>query len=182
MKVFMGGSRHISKLNQNIRQGLDETLKTNPLVLVGDANGSDKAIQQYLFQRRYQDVNVFCSGEYCRNNLGNWNVRHVQSGRSSKDFAFYAAKDKEMSVEADWGFMLWDGKSKGTLNNILSLLENRKKVSVFFSPKKLTITLHSPRDLSHLLKHCDRMDLDYFEKTIRVHERLQGAQEHLKFG
>jgi len=182
MKVFMGGSRHISKLNENIRQGLDETLKNGPLVLVGDANGSDKAIQQHLYQRDYKEVNVFCSGAYCRNNLGNWHVRHVQTGRSTKDFSFYAAKDQQMSVEADLGFMLWDGKSKGTLNNILSLLEHGKKVSVYFSPKKLTINLHSPRDLTHLLKHCDRMSLDYFEKTIRVHERLEGAQAHLKFG
>ena len=181
-KIFIGGSRQISKLNNSIRQSLADALEAAPVILVGDANGADKAIQQYLFDRKYEEVCVFCSGAQCRNNLGNWEVRHIQSERSVKDFAFYAAKDEQMSVEADCGFMLWDGKSKGTLNNILRLLENGKKVSVYFSPKKLMINLLSTRDLTHLLKSCDRMSLDYFDRTIHVNERLYGAQGKLKFG
>ena len=181
MKVFMAGSRQITKLNKSIRQCLDDTLKNGPIVLVGDANGSDKAIQQYLYDKKYQEVLVFCSGMHCRNNLGNWEIRHIHSERSSKDFAFYTIKDRQMSIEADCGFMLWDGKSKGTLNNILSLLENGKKASVYFSPKKLLINLLSTRDLSHLLKCCDRASLDYFEKTIHVNERLHSAQGQLSF-
>jgi hypothetical protein len=40
----------------------------------------------------------------------------------SKDFAYYAAKDLAMAQDAKCGVMLWDGRSKGTLNNIQNLL------------------------------------------------------------
>lgn len=179
MKVFMGGSRQIPRLNKNIRQYLDDILKKGPTVLIGDANGSDKAIQQYLYYKKYQEVLVFCSGVHCRNNLGSWEVRIVHTDRSSKDFAFYTAKDRQMSIEADIGLMLWDGKSKGTLNNILNLLENGKKSSVYFSPKKLLIGLVSIRDLTHLLKYCDRSSLDYFEKALHLNDRLHSDHGQL---
>jgi len=181
MKVFIGGSRKIARLNKDIRQYLDDILKKGPTILVGDANGADKAIQQYLSDKKYQEVLVFCSGAFCRNNLGAWEVRFVHSDRSTKDFAFYTAKDRQMWMEADCGLMLWDGKSKGTLNNILSLLENGKKASVYFSPKRLLINLLSTRDLSHLLKNCDRTSLDYFEKTLHLTDRLHSAHGQLSF-
>jgi hypothetical protein len=179
MKVFLGGSRQLARLNKNIRQYLDDTLKKSPTILVGDANGSDKAIQQYLFEKKYQDVLVYSSGFHCRNNVGSWQVRYVQSDRTTKDFAFYTAKDQQMSMETDTGLMLWDGKSKGTLNNILNLLENGKKSSVYYSPKKLFITLGSLRDLTHLLKNCDRASLDYFEKSLHLNDRLHSDHGQL---
>jgi hypothetical protein len=179
MKVFMGGSRQLVRLNKNIRQYFDDTLKRSPTIFVGDANGSDKAIQQYLFEKKYQNVLVYCSGSHCRNNIGNWEVRFIQSDRSSRDFAFYTAKDRQMSMEADMGLMLWDGKSKGTLNNILNLLENEKKSTVYFSPKKLLINLASLRDLTHLLKYCDHASLDYFEKSLHLSDRLHSDQGQL---
>jgi hypothetical protein len=181
MKVFMGGSRQLSKLNNIIRQSLEDVLRNDPLILIGDANGSDKALQQYLSERKHKEVYVFCSGAHCRNNLGRWEIRRVESSRTTKDFAFYTAKDEQMAIEADCGFMLWDGKSKGTLNNILNLLESGKKVSVYFSPKRVMITLLSTRDLVHLLRYCDRTSLDYFDKTIRVNERLRAGQGQLSF-
>jgi hypothetical protein len=181
MKIFTGGSRQLSKLNNVIRQGLEDVLTNDPLVLIGDASGSDKAIQQYLSEKKYKKVHVFCSGAHCRNNLGEWEVHRIQSARNTKDFSFYAAKDEQMAVEADCGFMLWDGKSKGTLNNILNLLERGKKVSVYFSPKRIMINLLSTRDLAHLLKCCDRTSLDYFDKTIRVNQRLHAGQGQLSF-
>src|SRR5438309_1680447 len=124
IKVFLGGSRRITRLNKDIRAHIEEILKKGHTVLIGDANGADKAIQQFIADKKYRNVIVFCAGTICRNNLGNWEVRFVQSERTSKDFVFYAAKDLQMFKEADYGFMLWDGKSKGTLNNILNMLES----------------------------------------------------------
>lgn len=173
------GSRRITRLNKDIRRYLDDIIKKGPTVLIGDANGSDKALQQYLAGKKYRQVVVFCAGTSCRNNVDNWEVRFVQSNRTSKDFTFYAAKDLEMWTEADYGLMLWDGKSKGTLNSILSLIENGKKVMVYFSPKRLLINLFSTQDLSYLLKNCDRASLDYFEKTLRISDRLHSQHRQL---
>ena len=40
---------------------------------------------------------------------------------------YYRAKDLAMVEDADCGFMIWNGESKGTLNNILNLLYMDKK-------------------------------------------------------
>lgn len=155
-----------------MKDHVGDIVKNGQIILVGDANGADKAIQQFVAEKKYQSVIVFCSGDVCRNNLGNWKTRSVQTNRSSRDFAFYAAKDLAMSKEADYGFMLWDGKSKGTLSNILTLLENSKRVLVYFSPKHLFVKLFSIRDLAHFIKHCEAESLTYFEKTLNINERL----------
>ncbi len=179
MKVFVGGSRRISRLNKFIREYADDIMKKGHTILIGDANGTDKSMQRYFAEKHYPNVIVFCAGNTYRNNLGNWEVRFIESGRANKDFAYYAAKDLEMCREADYGFMLWDGRSKGTLSNILNLLEGAKKVLVYFSPKRLPINLHSIRDLTHLIQKCDRESLAYFDKTLRINQRLTTNQGQL---
>ena len=176
-KVFIGGSRRITRLNKSILDRTDEIVKKGHTVLVGDANGSDKLMQKYFTDKHYSHVIVFCAGNLCRNNLGNWTVRFIQSERTEKDFDFYATKDLEMSKEATYGLMLWDGKSSGTLNNILNLLEQNKEVQVYFSPKKLVIKLNKSRDLMHLVKNCDSSSLARFEKKLRLTERIFSQQQ-----
>lgn len=46
----------------------------------------------------------------------------VAESSGSAGFAYYSAKDLVMSQEAGCGLMLWDGKSKGTLQNMLKLI------------------------------------------------------------
>jgi hypothetical protein len=41
-----------------------------------------------------------------------------------------------MAREAKCGLMLWDGKSKGTLNNILNLIAAEKRTLVYFAPTR----------------------------------------------
>lgn len=69
--VFIGGSRAISNLNDVIREQLDNLMSKRCMVLIGDANGADKAVQKHFAEKRYQNVIVFCM-EHCRNNVGGW--------------------------------------------------------------------------------------------------------------
>ena len=48
-------------------------------------------------------------------------------------FDFYKQKDIVMAEDADYRFMIWDGQSRGTLNNIINLLQKDKKVLVYFA-------------------------------------------------
>ena len=82
-------------------------------VLIGDANGADKAAQEHLHSRGYKGVEVFCSGGECRNNLGMWLVRAVATRHARKDFDYYAAKDEQMAQEASVGLMIWMAKTPG---------------------------------------------------------------------
>lgn len=51
-----------------------------------------------------------------------------------------------MADEGSIGFMLWDGKSRGTLANVLRLIEQGKKVVVYLAPSKQFTTLRNIRD------------------------------------
>jgi hypothetical protein len=149
-KVFIGGSRAVSRLNNVIRTQLDDLIRKGCSILIGDANGADRAVQQHFADRNYRNVVVFCM-DRCRNNIGGWNIRSIASANGKRDFAYYAEKDKAMAREARCGVMLWDGKSRGTLNNILNLLRDHKKALVYFSPAKIFHKLSTETDLQLLL-------------------------------
>lgn len=176
-KVFFGGSRKLSRLSRSIRERADNIVAQDFQVLIGDANGADRAMQKYLAEKGYRNVIVFCMGDNCRNNVGNWQIKSVESNRNKKDFSYFAAKDKEMSDQADYGFMLWDGKSKGSLNNIINLLQSNKYVLVYFSPIKQFFTLKSPSDLVNLLDKCDPTAVQRFNNALRINDRIFKANE-----
>jgi len=60
-----------------------------------------------------------------------------------------------MAQEAKCGVMLWDGRSRGTLHNILNLIRSDKKTLVYFAPEKCLCKLTSVPDLQALLARCD---------------------------
>ncbi len=134
-------------------------------IVIGDANGADKTVQAYLAKRGYGAVEVFCVSGNCRNNLKGWKVREVAAPHSRRDFAFFASKDEEMAKDADLGFMIWDGKSFGTLANAFRLIDHGKKVVVFVEPEETFVTIRSPRDWSRFVSDCDP---DLRERLTRI--------------
>ena len=78
-KVSIAGSRRLSRLGADVWRRIDNIIDRGFAVLVGDANGVDKAVQQYLVNRRYANVMVFCMEGGCRNNVGDWETRIVAS-------------------------------------------------------------------------------------------------------
>ena len=149
--VFIGGSRHISRLSSDVRDRLDRMVSQNLQILIGDANGADRAVQQYLSNRGYENVQVFCMEGHCRNNVGVWPVVDVSAPRGVKGAEFYSLKDQEMTLKASVGLMLWDGKSAGTLANIVRLLEQQKPVVVYQAKLHELSTLKTLQDLRSLL-------------------------------
>jgi len=152
---------------------LDAIIAQSFTVLVGDANGTDKAIQKYLAEKGYNNVIVFCAGDVCRNNVGNWEINSVEVERSKKDYRFYMKKDLEMAKEADFGFMIWDRQSSGTLSNILELLERDKNVLVYIVPEKKFVKLGDLKDLYRQLKACSPEALKSFDVKLNLKDRLQ---------
>jgi hypothetical protein len=148
----VAGSRALSKLNPQVKERLDNIIRKQLTVLVGDANGADKAVQRYLAGREYRRVTVHCM-EICRNNVGDWPIHsHSAAPDVKRDRHYYGIKDQAMAQDASWGFMLWDGISKGTLTNVINLLDQSKKVLLFSAPKKQFFTLRTSRDLDPMLR------------------------------
>jgi len=154
IKAFVGGSRKISRLNSEVHQKLDGLVAENLAIIVGDAPGVDKSVQQYLHARGYRDVEVFCSGDRCRNNLGNWPTRQVVVNSIRRDFDFYATKDLRMSEEASFGLMIWDGESAGTLMNVLRLIKQNKSVIVFQAPENRFVELKRESEWKDFFSAC----------------------------
>lgn len=153
--IFIGGSRHVSRLPAEVKKRLENVISSGHRVIIGDANGADKAVQQYLFDFAYDKVIVFCSGTKYRNNLGQWCTRNVVAPKNLRGFQFYAAKDREMAREADFGLMIWDGKSTGTILNILRLVRAGKKAVLFNVQEKDWINIRTEGDWKAFLSRCD---------------------------
>lgn len=141
IKVFIGGSRRIARLTEKVRARLDRIIEKRFPVLIGDANGADRAVQEYLNEQGYDRVEVFCMDGICRNNIGGWTTRRILAPGEAKGSAYYSLKDEEMTRKSTIGFMLWDGKSKGTLSNISRLLDQGKKVVVYIAHQDDFVTL-----------------------------------------
>ena len=180
-KVFIGGSRRLSSLNARVTARLDNIIQHRYIVIVGDANGADKSIQSYLLNKEYRNVIVFCMANGCRNNLGQWETRRIQVSGNKNDFEFYSAKDMEMVKEADCGFMLWDTKSKGTLQNIINLLKSEKNTLVYISSEQAFLTLNVLDDIRYLLAKCDAEYQDMFEKKFKISHMLDKQPVQYEF-
>ena len=172
--VFIGGSRAVSRLSHTIVEKLDDLISRQCEIFIGDANGADKAVQEHFAKRGYQRVVVYCM-ERCRNNVGNWPMKHVEPPGTRKDFAYYAAKDLAMARDAKCGVMLWDGKSKGTLNNVQQLLSAGKKVLVYLAPERAFHKLVTAESLAEFLQRCDQ---DYVQEARRqIKTKLPAADQ-----
>jgi hypothetical protein len=153
-KVFIGGSRRLFHLYKEIQRRLETLMEEQAVILIGDANGADKAVQRYFLNRGYDKIQIFCMAGNCRNNIGNWEVKEVTGPKGKKDFSYHALKDQKMADEASNGLMLWDGKSKGALANVYRLIKQGKPVEVYHAAHKEIITLTDKKSWDHFLLQC----------------------------
>lgn len=154
--VFVGGSRNVSRLPAEVKERLNSLVENGHRVIVGDANGADKAVQKFLREARYDKVTVFCSGDRARNNVGGWRTYNVTPPNNAKGFQFYAAKDREMAREADLGLMIWDSKSAGTVLNILRLVRAGKIAVLINVPEKKTTNFKSMNQWNEFLAQSSK--------------------------
>ncbi len=133
-KTFISGSMNIKNINPKVVQRIDNIIRSNFPVLVGDANGVDSSIQHILKEKKYDNVTVYCSGNYARNNIGSWNVKSIATEHKENTRLYFTAKDMVMAKECDYGLMIWDSKSTGTLSNVYELLI-QDKISIVFVNK-----------------------------------------------
>ena len=180
--VVLGGSRHISKLSDEVRVRLDRIVQQQFRVVVGDANGADKAIQKYFADQTYKQVEVFCSGSSPRNNLGHWTCHQVTTKARPGTFEFYAAKDQAMALEATVGFMLWDGESVGTMLNVWRLMQTQKTSLVYVQSQREFLQVRGQEDWRRLLGLAAADTRADIEKRIRGETPAQAKNDLPLFG
>lgn len=153
-KIFISGSISSKEIPKDIIKSVDDCRKKNYTILIGDAPGIDKNIQDMLKADNYKNVEVYHVGPSPRNlSDRDWIVRRISVDIENEKFfknrkytrEAQMLKDKAMSNDADFGLVIWKdtsknrfGKtsvSKGSLNNIYNLLVQNKYVGLFYIPK-----------------------------------------------
>jgi len=171
-KIFIAGSRQLSRLTAEVKHRIDMMIEKGFTVLVGDANGADKAVQRYLADKGYRNVIVHCMADNCRNNVASWPTREIMAPKGARGFRYYATKDQAMVDEATYGLMLWDGESKGTLNSVINMVRQDKPVVVYLAPRKAFQNVRSADDVVDLLSKCDRASVNRFERELGIEQAL----------
>ena len=145
-------------------------------ILIGDAKGVDLLVQQYLYEHYYSEVHVFCINEP-RNNVGSWPLHITKTHKTRLTKDDYMKKDALMAQEAKYGFMIWDGKSAGTVNNVLNLAFENKKCLVYCEWIKKYETVSNSQDIRDLIENVPEKALDHINNKILLFERLDELKE-----
>ena len=134
-KMFLGGSKSVSKLTTAIMDQLDRYFSDDRYeFIVGDCHGVDTLFQQVLFEADIKRVTVYTSEDEPRVNTGNWPVIKVEAPDKGRNpYLHHAAKDQKMAEDAGSAFMLWDGRSNGTAANIAGMILADKPCHVVMS-------------------------------------------------
>lgn len=149
--VFIAGSISISRLHEKVADRINKIVSSDFNVVVGDADGADTSIQECLQRYQARKVTVYCTGDSPRNNVAEWPVHRVVSKAKAGTRAYFTAKDLEMARHSDYGLMVWDCKSTGTLSNVIELLREKKKSVVFVNKNKDFVTVSDKDGLERLV-------------------------------
>ena len=158
LKIFIAGPRAIKEIDENVSMKLQNILEKEYDVLVGDADGIDSSVQKLLNKQNYKKVTVYASKGIARNNYGDWKIKNVIVEGNLTGFDFYAQKDIEMAKDSDIGFMIWNGKSKGTFNNMINLLNLEKKVILYYVPTQKFYQFQQMNDLEEFINVNVKLD------------------------
>lgn len=143
-KVFVSGSSktqdktsgyYRKKLPSNIKSAIDSKMKNGDTILVGDAPGIDRQVQDYLKKNKYKHVTVYATGDEPRY-LANkkWETKLIDgAGHKPGTPEFNRQKDIAMTNDADEGIavVLDKGGAKATRDNVDRLVKQNKDVSIY---------------------------------------------------
>jgi hypothetical protein len=175
-KVFISGSMRIKNLDRNVTERLDNIINSNYEVIVGDANGVDSSIQNYLYEKHLGYVTIYCTGNKARNNIGNWKTHNVVCSSRPGTREFYTAKDLEMAENCDYGFMIWDTNSIGTLKNTFELLARNKKSLVYINKVKEFLKIKTIKDLEKLMTYMSEESFKKADEKLNLNKKVEGLK------
>ncbi|WP_343642012.1 hypothetical protein [Roseateles sp.] len=170
--VFIAGSIGLKHLDRQVLERIERVVQQDFDIVVGDADGVDAAAQRHLLAIGATRVTVYCAGDTPRQNLGDWPVGAVASPHARGSRAFFAAKDRRMAELADYGLMVWDARSTGTLANILEMLERRKKSAVFVNKLKAFENIGNADQLEALVARMSDSARRRAEEKLQLSDRL----------
>jgi len=141
--VFISGSSktqfddspyYRKELPKAIQNQIKRYMNQGKTILVGDAPGIDRQVQDYLNQNGYNNVEIYSPGKEVRYNANpKWKTNLVDVPDAEEGSGeWLAGKDKAMTDRADEGLaIVLDNGALATRNNISRLEEQSKNCDVF---------------------------------------------------
>lgn len=130
-----GNPYYRKSLPKEIKQEIDEAIKDKKKIIIGDAPGVDRQVQNYLKSKKYSNVEVYGPGNKVRYSADkNWKTNPIDSGKYKPDTdEWRAEKDIVMSKLADeaLAIVLENGGAGATRDNVKRVIERNKDVKIF---------------------------------------------------
>ena len=131
------------KLNEDVPKARKVRLRADLFEAVGGEHFRGSIVWRvegpgrgFVDEKSRADVDDLHTSGLLQHNVGRFDVCKVVSN-GAEGFTFYRQKDIAMAKDADCGFMIWDKNSKGTLNNIIDLLNQTKSVELYLNDEKV---------------------------------------------
>jgi hypothetical protein len=175
-RVFISGSMRIRNIDNNVLERINNIIASQYEVIVGDADGVDSSIQSYLQSKDVRLVTVYCSGRQPRNNIGHWDIKSIETDAKPGTREFFTAKDIVMANDSNYGLMIWDAKSTGTLSNCIELLKRNKSSLVYINKTKEFITVKSVDDLKKLLAFMSEAAFFKADLKLKINYWIESFQ------
>lgn len=178
--VFISGSISIHKLPECVESSIQKIRDQNIGILVGDAAGIDTMVQKYCKSLDYYAVSVYSIYSSPRYRINGFSSKYViVKSDTKRERDRQQEKDEAMTMNSDYSLVVWDGKSKGSYNNILRAIENDKKTKVYLSYENayLEKTRINKDDIEYIyrknngysaaevVQYLKNEDEDYFQNT-----------------
>ena len=142
--VFISGSSktqdsksgyYRKNLPKDIRNEIDNYIKKGDKILVGDAPGIDRQVQDYVNSKGYSNVVVYGPGKSVRYSANKkWKTKAVDAPQY-KEMSPEWLREKDISMTNDstkgLAIVLDKGGAKATRNNVNRLLDQKKNVKIF---------------------------------------------------
>lgn len=140
--VFVSGSSktqnrespyYRKKLPRQVRKELKKKIRNRDKIIVGDAPGIDRQVQNYLNKKHYKNVEVYGPGKSVRYSANKkWKTNPIDSSFEIGSKEWLAKKDVVMTTRATEGIaVVLDEGSRATRNNVDRLISQNKDVKVF---------------------------------------------------
>lgn len=132
---FKDSGYYRQQLPKDIKSKIDSYMSKGDKIVIGDAPGIDRQVQNYLKSKKYDNVEIYSPGTKARY-LANkkWKSNLIDASEFEPGSSeWLAKKDKVMSKIADEGLavILDNGGAQATRNNVKRLIEQYKDVSVY---------------------------------------------------
>ena len=126
---------HRSRLPKVIRAEIDQAIQKGTKIVIGDAPGIDRQVQNYLKRQKYDNVEIYGPGQKVRYSANKkWKTHPIDAPEFEVGSPeWLAKKDQLMAEMATKGLaiVLDEGGSKATRKNVERLINAHKDVKVY---------------------------------------------------